>query len=259
MSVIRPKVSWSVASDVGRRRRNNEDAWGAFLVLDGKTRPLDAPLSEVADQEVLFILSDGMGGALAGEEASRFCVGDVSARLAVHGSWRKPAGTMRKAMSETHAALTKRGHERPEWRGMGATLSIVWLLPDQRMVIGHVGDSRIYRSRAGKFAQLTEDHSVGAGMIRRGETTRGGTPDFRFWSMLEQAMGGDGGRISPQVVEYRWEIGDAFALCSDGLYGPLEDQIEPALNEAMTDASSKSARKLIDAANLAGGPDNITV
>jgi serine/threonine protein phosphatase PrpC len=96
-------------------------------------------------------------------------------------------------------------------------------------------------------------------MVRRGEMTAEAVTRLKFRSLLEQAMGGDGAPISPQVIENEWEPGDAYALCCDGLYGPLGDQTEPALREAMVDPSVDAAGKLINAANAAGGPDNITV
>jgi serine/threonine protein phosphatase PrpC len=259
MPVFRSAVAWSVASDVGLRRQNNEDAWGAFLLGGGKSRPLEQPRVELGGLGALFILSDGMGGTLAGEEASRFCVEDVAARLAPHSGWRKLSKAMRKAVIETHVALTKRSQERAEWHGMGATLSLVWLLPNRRIVLGHVGDSRVYRLRDGKIEQLTEDHNVGAGMVRRGEMTEEAVTRLKFRALLEQAMGGDGAPISPQVVESEWEPGDAYALCCDGLYGPLGNKTEPAIQKALDDSAVNAADKLIDTANAAGGPDNITV
>jgi len=251
--------TWTAVSDLGLKRQNNEDSWGVFLLSDGRPQAVRTARVELPGAGLLLILSDGMGGTQAGEEASRFCVEQVAMHLATTRGWGKLSKAMRKALVATHAALLKRGGERQGWLGMGATLSVLWLLPNGRMALGHVGDSRIYRRRRGKMEQLTEDHSVGAGMVRRGELTEEAATRLKFRSLLEQAMGGDGAPIFPQISEAEWKPGDGFVLCSDGLYGPLKDRLEVALAAALEDGSEHAAADLIASANAAGGPDNITV
>lgn len=253
-----PLLTWAGASDLGSKRQGNEDAWGVFDLSQHRFAASVATVG-LSGRGLLWVLSDGMGGALAGEVASRFCVERLAAAVAAHSGWNRPEKTVRRALLATHAALVKEGRKRAEWQGMGATLSVLWVLPDGRFVIGHVGDSRIYYRRGGALEQITEDHTVGAGMVRRGEITPEAAQKLKFRALLEQAMGGDGAPIAPQVVQGRWQAGDGFVLCSDGLYGPLGDRAADALSQALDESGVEDVRRLIAAANAAGGPDNITV
>ena len=255
------RFEWAARSDIGQRRKNNEDSWGVFRLGGGKAEPLQASPVAIPEQGLLLIMSDGMGGTRAGEEASRFCVEHLSAELAGRAAG---AGAcedkMRESLHATHQALVARSNTRDDWAGMGATLSALWLLPAGEMVLGHVGDSRVYALHGGEMRQLSEDHSIGASMVRRGEMSAEAATRLKFRSLLEQAMGADGSPIEPQISLVKAETGGGFALCTDGLYGPLRDQVEPALRQALTQPSlATAAAGLIAAANNAGGPDNITV
>lgn len=253
------QVTWAAATDLGRVRRNNEDAWGVFV--PGLSAAPLAPGGPVAlgPGGVLLVVSDGMGGALGGEEASRFCVERLAQEMAAHAAAPGRAAALHAAFLATHAALLARARTRKGWTGMGATLSALWLLPGGTAALGHVGDSRIYGSHRGRLRQLTEDHSLGAGMVRRGEMTEEALARFKFRSMLEQVMGGDGRAIEPQVAELDFAPGDAFALCSDGLFGPLREKTPAVLSAALPAATAAAAAGLVAAANAAGGTDNITV
>jgi protein phosphatase len=255
------RFEWAALSDVGCRRTNNEDSWEACLLADGQVKSIRHSPVEIGAQGLLLMVSDGMGGALAGEEASRFCVERLPKELASRaGGTATPGAQLREAILATHAALGARSGTKREWRGMGATLSAVWILPQGDGVLGHVGDSRVYGRQAGALHQLTEDQSVGAGMVRRGELTAAAAARMKYRSLLEQVMGGDGAPIDPQITPIVIEHGVAVALCSDGLYGPLNEQTEPALRRACDQpALDQAAAELIAAANTAGGPDNITV
>ncbi|MBI2496827.1 MAG: serine/threonine-protein phosphatase [Opitutae bacterium] len=255
-SVLR--VQWAAATDLGRMRKNNEDCWGVFAPGDSAA-PVAPGLLAPAAGGVLLVVSDGMGGALGGEEASRFCVEQLAREIAAHHAARDHTRAVRGALLAVHAALLTRAEANPGWQGMGATLSALWLLPGGVAVLGHVGDSRIYALRHGRLRQLTEDHSLGAGMVRRGEMTEEALTRFRYRSILEQVMGGDGRMIEPQVETVEFVPGDAFALCSDGLFGPLREKTPALLQEALREATAAGTETLIAAANAAGGPDNITV
>ena len=251
-------LDWAALSDLGQRRTNNEDSWG---VLRPGPRPeaLPAPPVALAGPGALLIMSDGMGGARGGEIASSFCVEHLTAELSARRDEPDAAGAMHEAFVATHEALMRHAGTNEEWQGMGATLSALWLQPGGRAVLGHIGDSRIYRSRDGVLEQLSEDHNLGASMLRRGEITAEAATRMKFRSLLEQAMGADGSPIDPQVLVMEWVAGDAFALCSDGLYGPLGDGLQPLLLAELRGALPDAAANLVAAANAAGGPDNITV
>jgi protein phosphatase len=252
---------WAALSNIGQRRKNNEDSWGVFSLGGGKAEPLQASPVAVPEQGLLVILSDGMGGSRAGEEASRFCVDRLPVELAARAAGPgDPAGKLHDSIISTHEALVGRSKTQEAWGGMGATLSALWILPAGEMVLGHVGDSRVYALHAGEMRQLSEDHNVGASMVRRGEMSAEAATRLKFRSLLEQAMGGDGSPIVPQISQVNADAGGGFALCTDGLYGPLRDRVEPALHLAFTRPSlAAAAAELIAAANDAGGPDNITV
>ncbi|MDI1336666.1 MAG: protein phosphatase 2C domain-containing protein [Lacunisphaera sp.] len=252
------QVQWTAASDLGRVRGNNEDCWGVFAP-GISAAPLASGRLDLGTGGALLVVSDGMGGALGGEEASRFCVEHIAQEIAARCAAPEPAAAMREALQVVHAALMARALSRPGWHGMGATLSALWLRPGGTAVLGHVGDSRIYLLHGSRLRQLTEDHSLGAAMVRRGEMTAEALTRFKYRSILEQVMGGDGRQIVPQVAAVEFAPGDAFGLCSDGLFGPLREKTPVLLQAALPAATPAAAEALIAAANAAGGPDNITV
>lgn len=253
------RLDWAAQTDQGLRRQNNEDSWSA-VAFDDSVGPLPASVRDWPAEGVVLMVSDGMGGAKAGEEASRLCI----ERLAAELHWRRreanAANAMRSAFVATHAALVEAADADNAKEGMGATLSAIWLRVDGSFILGHVGDSRIYTRSGGSWGQLTEDQSVGAGMVRRGELSAEEVHRLRYRSMLEQVMGGDGSPIEPQLIEGRWEPGQEFLLCSDGLYGPVGDVLPDLVKAAFKEETlGRGAAALIDCANAAGGPDNITV
>ena len=252
------QLDWAAVSDVGRVRSNNEDSWGVFVPAQGAAHL--APGMVAIGSGVLLLVSDGMGGAQGGEEASRFCVERCAQEIARRHAQPAPAAAVREAMIATHAALVARAQSRSGWRGMGATLSALWLHGNGTGVVGHIGDSRVYQLHGGKLRQLTEDQNLGAGMVRRGEMTEEAVTRFKYRSMLEQVMGGDGRVLEPQMVAVKLAAGDGFALCSDGLFGPLREQTDRLLNETLQEPALRgAAQSLVDAANEAGGQDNVTV
>lgn len=252
-------LKWFALSDQGRRRTNNEDSCGVFA-LDAVLTPLAAVPAAWPANGVLLIVSDGMGGAQAGEVASRFCVDHLAAEI--HA--RRTAADRQEAMADSikvvHGDLTKFADADPARNGMGATLSAVWFAADGTFVLGHVGDSRAYLKSGETWKQLTEDHNVGAGMVRRGELAPEAVSRLRFRSMLEQVMGGDGTPVQPQIMVGAQSAGDTWMLCSDGFYGPIGEDIVAVTSAALREPDlAASAAMLVAAANEAGGPDNITV
>ncbi|MDB6113511.1 MAG: protein phosphatase [Lacunisphaera sp.] len=253
------QLDWSAVSDVGRVRRNNEDSWGVFVPAQGAF-PVTQEEIAMGAGGVLLLVSDGMGGAQGGEEASRFCIERCAQEIAHRHDRHDHAAVVREAMTVTHVALLARAQSRNSWRGMGATLSALWLHANGTGVVGHIGDSRVYQRHGGKLRQLTEDHNLGAGMVRRGEMTEEAVTRFKYRSMLEQVMGGDGRVLEPQLVPVKLAAGDCFALCSDGLFGPLRDNTDQLMARALQEAGlAGAAQSLVDAANAAGGQDNVTV
>lgn len=252
-----PSLEWAALSDQGLRRKNNEDSWGAWTPGAGEGLPAArAPLPE---QGVVLAVSDGMGGAAAGEVASQYCIDQLRRELAPAAA-ATAASALAEAFGRVHQGLLALAEAKPELQGMGATLSALWLRPGGDAALVHIGDSRIYQGVSGQpWVQLTEDHSVGAAMVRRGEMSAEAARRLRFRSMLEQVMGGDGAPIEPQVLGFRWAEGMRFVLCSDGLHGPLEADLEVRMDAALAGGVTAAAAALVAAANDAGGPDNVTV
>jgi PPM family protein phosphatase len=221
-------------SDTGRQRNANEDS---FFVR--------API---------FVVADGMGGAQAGEVASKAAVDSFDVDLT--------GGPPEQVLRETIEAANRRIHDLartdPSRAGMGTTLTAAIVNAEREEVaIGHVGDSRAYRLRAGRLEQLTRDHSLVEEMRRKGQLTDAQAEDHPQRSIITRALGPEP-EVEPDVHTVAAAPGDVFLICSDGLTTMLG---EPQIAKLASGASSMEAavRALVDEANRAGGRDNITV
>jgi serine/threonine protein phosphatase PrpC len=231
--VIIRAVDFVQLSDTGRERRTNED--NAF------------------SQAPLFAVADGMGGARGGEVASGIVVETFN-----HGM---PDGIPPEAgLADLTREANQRIHERAtadaERAGMGTTLTAAYV-GDGEVAFAHVGDSRAYRMRDGKLEQLTNDHSLVGELVRRGKLTPQQAEEHPQRSVITRALGPE---ASVQIDSFsiRAQPGDVFLLCSDGLTSMVTvDTVQDILREA--DSLDAAAHRLIDAANEAGGRDNITV
>jgi PPM family protein phosphatase len=221
-------------TDAGRVRRRNEDSF-----------VLDPPL---------FAVADGMGGAQAGEVASRLA---AAAFREYHDADRlEPAERVKAIIQEANRRIYERARTDSEASGMGTTVTAA-ILTNGRVSIGHVGDSRAYRIRNGELEQLTEDHSLVADLMRSGRLTPEEADAHPQRSVITRALGTDA-EVDVDTVTVDIEPGDLFLLCSDGLTTmvPEEDILRMA-QEA--DNLDEAARTLVRAANSGGGEDNITV
>ena len=242
-------------SDIGRVRRRNEDSLALIPGLG------------------VAIVADGMGGHPGGDVASRIAA-ETAARLlesalvraesnGVHDRRALLRTAMEHSVLSAHAEIRKEGAAQPELEGMGTTLTAMILDRDTgTFVIGHVGDSRAYRLRAGELTQLTRDDTWIQQQIERGDIPPENAKRSPYAHLLTQCLGLEE-TPTPQVLEGGAEPGDAFLLCSDGLVGMLDDAaMASLLSEALEHDRSADAttavRALLDAANDAGGHDNIT-
>jgi len=220
-------------TDTGRQRNANEDS---FFVR--------API---------FVVADGMGGAQAGEVASKAAADAFDVDL--------PEGPPEQVLRETILAANRTIHELaradPSRAGMGTTLTAAIVdAAGEEVAIGHVGDSRAYRLRAGKLEQLTRDHSLVEEMRRKGQITDAQAQDHPQRSIITRALGPEP-EVEPDVQTVPAVAGDVFLICSDGLTTMLgEEQIAKLLAGATS--MSTAVRALVDEANRAGGRDNIT-
>ncbi len=221
-------------TDTGRQRNANEDS--LF------TRP------------PLFVVADGMGGAQAGEVASKTAAESFDREL--------PPGPPEQVLRETIEAANRAIHERarndPDLAGMGTTITAAILDPEsEEVAIGHVGDSRAYRLRGGRFERLTRDHSLVEEMRRKGQLTDAQAEDHPQRSIITRALGPEP-EVEVDLQTVPAQAGDVFLICSDGLTTMLGDE---QIGQLLLRATSLPAavRALVDEANRAGGRDNITV
>jgi serine/threonine protein phosphatase PrpC len=245
-------LSFWAATDVGRKRKHNEDN---FLV--------DQKLS-------LFVVADGMGGHACGEVASQMAVAEfrsaVDSRrdiLEAYGrhetgvTTHDVLGVLEYSVQSAGLAIFERGQKDVEKRGMGTTIS-AFLLIGERGFIAHVGDSRVYMVRGGQTVQLTEDHSLVNELIRHGRVTRETLAQSPYASYKNAVTRALGVYETVQVDTIDLEVlpGDQFLLCSDGLHAYLD---EKEIARQLTEESITAVPgKLIDHANNGGGHDNIT-
>jgi len=221
-------------TDTGRQRNANEDS--LFI------------------QAPLFVVADGMGGAQAGEVASKAAAESFAGEL--------PQAPPERLLEETIEGANRTIHELarkdPDLAGMGTTTTAAIVdLEGETVAIGHVGDSRAYRLRGGKFEQLTRDHSLVEEMRRKGQLTDAQAEDHPQRSIITRALGPEP-EVQVDVQTVPAQDGDVFLICSDGLTTMLDDE---SIGRLLTRATSLQAavRSLVDEANRAGGRDNITV
>jgi protein phosphatase len=220
-------------TDPGRHRRGNEDSSYAR-----------APV---------FALADGMGGAAAGEVASQIAIESFEAGLPAGGT---PEERLSVVVQRANRAIYDRAQADPRLDGMGTTLTSVYLDADH-VALAHVGDSRAYRLRGGELTRLTEDHSLVEELVKDGKLTEEEAFEHPQRSIITRALGQEP-IVEVDTFSYPVKAGDVLMLCSDGLTDMLtERQVAELLVSAPNlDAAGQA---LIDAANQAGGRDNITV
>jgi PPM family protein phosphatase len=220
-------------TDPGRKRRINEDS---FVI---------AP--------PLFAVADGMGGAQAGEVASALAAGALEESGANGGGERRVAELIQEANRRVHERATTDAAT----AGMGTTITAALVEPDGRVVFGHVGDSRAYLLRDDKLEQLTNDHTLVAELVRRGELSPGEAQVHPQRSVITRALGTDPD-VDVDTFAVDAQAGDVYLICSDGLSSMVDTpDLEAILQKYRTDLEGAS-KALIQAANRGGGEDNIT-
>jgi len=243
-------LEMATATDAGRVRPHNED-------------------SIAADAEIGWaVIADGMGGYNAGEVASSIAVATLSSEIKRALEAHVPHGIdiegeplavklIREITAKANAAIYQAARTRPQYAGMGTTL-VMALFYDQRMTVGHVGDSRLYRLRTGRFEQITRDHSLLQQQIDGGVLTREQARYSKNRNLVTRAVGVDP-EVETEVHTYAVEPGDIYLLCSDGLSDMIPDQDIHDTLGALQSNLPLAARQLVQSANDSGGHDNISV
>ena len=250
-------------TDVGRTRDHNEDAFiVADLTGDVATVPTEVRRTIAGKKGSLFMVADGMGGAAAGEIASAMAVEAILGELRttwVAGDTNEPEAFVRAIKQATKSANTQiHGYAtaHPEYRGMGTTATIAGLLGDT-LYLAQVGDSRAYIVRDGVARQITKDQSLMQKLIEAGELTEEEAKLSERRNIILQALGPEP-YIKVDLTHQTVRRGDTLVLCSDGLSGQVtKEEIAMVVTDEPDVATA--CKLLVERANFAGGPDNITV
>ncbi|MEO6030820.1 MAG: Stp1/IreP family PP2C-type Ser/Thr phosphatase [Burkholderiaceae bacterium] len=233
------------ATDTGRARNNNEDS----VAVD--------------EPSALIVLADGMGGYNAGEVASGMATSFIKTEL---GRWLAEASEtatdtdVRRAMDicvdNANRAIFNAANSNPQYAGMGTTL-VLGVFRDARLLMGHVGDSRAYRLRANRLLQITHDHSLLQEQIDSGLITAEQAAFSANKNLVTRAVGVED-TVLLETHLHEVLPGDTYLLCSDGLSDMLDDE---SMTQLLLSGESlaETAAALVDAANDAGGKDNISV
>ena len=247
-----PSFRWAVLSDPGLRRSSNEDCYS--------TR----------DDIGLYMVADGMGGHVAGEVASRVAVDAIQAFIEEtagadkNRTWPFPfdpslsldGNRIKAAFRLANRRIAATILESPDLKGMATTASAL-LAGHDSACVAHVGDSRVYALRHGELTQITNDHSWVEEQVRAGTLSPSAARLHPWRNVVTRALSG-GEDPEVDVTEVTLGRGERFLLCSDGLFSVVTDvQITQILSDTSLSLAD-ACRKLIDAANGGGGPDNIT-
>jgi serine/threonine protein phosphatase PrpC len=220
------------ASNIGLVRDHNEDVWQ--ILPDNRT----------------FILADGMGGHSAGEVAAQIAVTTLAELLTEDVE-------VKKAFGVVNSTVYKKAQQNTDLNGMGTTL-VCLMVRDGKAVCAHVGDSRIYRLRAGLLQPLTTDHTLVAELTADGVMKKEEAATFPYRHVLTRAIGTNPTQIAT-VTETDVFMNDIYLLCSDGLTNYVTDEQIADVLASQTRKPESMAARLIELANKNGGGDNITV
>ena len=245
------RVRFSGDTNVGMKRDHNEDSF--FLPVN----------------ERLAIVADGMGGHASGEVASRMAVETISGffreteneqeltwPFKVDRGHGHDINRMTTAIKLANQQIFEEAERKPECHGMGTTV-VSTLFLDDTLIIGHVGDSRLYRVREGAIDQLTEDHSLLNDYVRMKKLSESEIANFPHKNVIVRALGMKSSIEVDIIIEHP-RLGDLYVLCSDGLCGMVADSEIAGLAIEEPDLD-KLCERLIATANANGGIDNITV
>ena len=233
-------------TDVGRKRKVNQDSF------------------QIDEAIGMFVVADGMGGHAGGEIASKTCAETihqslVEVRKAGLQSITAPDLVMG-AVHRGNSAVFNKGSENPKLRGMGTTVDLMYFA-DEKINVGHVGDSRVYLARHHNIWQLTRDHSLVNEKFKAGLITREQMKTDQNKNVITRSVGFESS-VLVDVYTREVQSGDVYLACSDGLSGLIDDGVMLAILDEFAfekEELKKATELLIQRANEAGGDDNITV
>ena len=244
---VRPGIEVACLTDVGLQRANNEDS---YLYWEPESD------GELEQRGRLAVVADGMGGYEGGQEASRLAVETVQV---VYGkaTTDDPLQTLREALTLAHQNIQNYALEHPELHGMGTTCTAISVV-GHRLFFAHVGDTRLYRIRAGSASRLTRDHSYVGRLVESGIVRAEDAESHPQRHILTAALG-SGKDVEPDVPELPISLqkGDTLILCTDGLWSLVSEQ--ELIREVKTNTPAQACQALVKMALERGAPDNITL
>jgi PPM family protein phosphatase len=256
-------LSWSGSSDKGPARQNNEDAFLGLAIDAHEVRHLGRNGNFTGENDMLFAVSDGMGGAKAGEFASRIAVEKITRmfprllRQRIAGKPIEYEAAFAALFAEIHKALQYLGDSYEECHGMGSTLSVCWF-SGAIMHFAHIGDTRIYHlPSSGGIVQLTKDDTHVGWLQRTGQISELEAKMYPAKNRLQKALGSGNQFVDPQVGEIACSRGDRFVLCTDGVTDALFNERIPEILSGCPKGTTP-AHHLVKEALRLSGKDNAT-
>jgi serine/threonine protein phosphatase PrpC len=258
------QINWAGATHSGSRKERNDDSWIVFSAdAKGSRQLAETGGASIAEQDLVFAVSDGMGGGNAGDMASAMIL-ERMARLipetfkaAAKGFFPDSLAYLEQVLRDVHEHINEAALTSDDCGGMSATLALAWFSPDN-MYIANVGDSRIYCCRDGRTEQLSKDHTSAWGQLARGEISEVEYRNHPRRAALYRVIGGGKTIGAPHLAAVQYKPGDRFLICSDGLIdGVWERHIRDALAE--DSLPGDCCGKLLERAVENAGTDDTTL
>lgn len=264
-------VDLGAVTHPGKIRKNNEDHyWVGRLGRSLEPLKTNMPAGELPERleeyGYAMLVADGMGGAAAGEVASRLSINLLINLVIDRAKWGRriddeEAEALMDRLEEyyiaIHSELVRQGEINPAISGMGTTLTVAYSFCSD-LFIAHVGDSRAYLFREGRLRQLTHDHTVAQRLADEGDIPQAAVAKHRLKHLLTNVLGGHGGPVLTELQQFQIADGDRLLLCSDGLTDMVDDdKIASVLRDI--EPPQEASQKLLELALEAGGKDNITI
>ena len=257
-------INWAGATHSGSRKERNDDSWIIFSANAVGSRQLpETGSASIAEQDLVFAVSDGMGGGNAGDLASAMILERMATlipetfKAAAKGFFPDSMAYLEQVLRDVHEHINGAAAASEDCGGMAATLALTWFSPEN-MYLANVGDSRIYRCRDGKTEQLSIDHTSAWGQLARGEISEVAYRNHPRRAALYRVIGGGKTMGAPHFAAVQYLRGDRFLICSDGLIdGVWERHIRDALAEDIPPGDC--CTKLLKRATENAGRDDTTL
>lgn len=261
------QFQWHASSTSGTKKLENDDSWAVFSAgMTGSENLPPAGTANNTEKDIIFAVSDGMGGGNAGYLASSLILQNISQiipktfKAAAQGFHPDYLEQLELAVDKIHTEINTAGETNPAHKGMGATLTLAWFTPEN-LYLAHIGDSRLYLHRNGITTQLSLDHTLVWKKLQRGEITEMQYRAHPRRSVLYQVVGAGNRNVKPQIAAIPYQSGDQFMLCSDGINdGVWEKHIHAAFINQHSDKDPTTIHNsLLTRALENDGTDDTTI